>query len=296
MSYDRRVGSVAARPLAPAIALLLAVATSASGGLAAETDGARRVSREEILAAMASSTGYELTATANGARLQAEVLLRLVREALARDPDRRPLLVGHEEWFLAFLDRTGLAAARAPLYVRLPHQMGQDLWIDYRRERVVEAVLAGGEPELAANVRIAWPEGKGRPGSYSYDDELASPHLRVTQKRLVTYRLLAYGDRIWYAEVSGLHGRPTSGALGVLFSVIGEARVVESRSAFAPDGTQVVRGRATKWWVDRTATVTIRPDGHADKDVPEDRPDLKALEKRLMEPLAIRFRPLPEDR
>jgi hypothetical protein len=282
------------RPSRSLVSLLVLLGASAGTGVAGEWEAARRVSRDEIAAAMADSTGYALTATANGPRLQAEVLLRLVRRAEARDRERRPLLLGHREWFLAFLDRTGLAPSQAPLYARLGEQMEQDLWIDYRRERVVAAVDAGPEPVLAANVRIAWPDAPGRPRSYSYDDELASPHLRVTEKRLVTYRLLEYADRVWYTEISGLYGRPTSGALGVLFNVIGEARVEDSRSAVAADETQVVCGRATKWWIDRTATVTVRPEGHADKGVPQDRPDLASLEQRLKEPLAVRFLPFPE--
>jgi hypothetical protein len=274
--------------------LLAAASTAGAAGPTAEWDQARRIPRGEIAAAMALSRGYTLTATANGPRLQAEVLLRLVRRCAAEDPERRPLLLGHQEWFLAFLDRTGLVADQAPLYVRLPHEMGQDLWIDYRRERVVEAVVEGPQPLIAANVRIAFPDAPGRPDSYSYDDELSSPRLRVTQKRLITYRLLDYGDQLWYTQISGLRGRPTSGALGVLFDLIGEARVEQSRSAFAEDGTQVVRGRARKWWIDRTATVTVRPDGHADKGVPEDRPDLVELEQRLRQPLVVRFQPFPE--
>jgi hypothetical protein len=289
------VTAALARCTARSLAALLALLGASAGAAVADNwQGARRVSRDEIAAAMAGSTGYALTATANGARLQAEVLLRLVRGAEAEDPQRRPLLIGHREWFLALLDRTGLTPSTAPLYARLSEQMQQDLWFDYRRERVVAALDAGPEPVLAANVRIAWPDAPGRPRSYSYDDELASPHLRVTQKRLVTYRLLEYADRVWYAEVSGLYGRPTSGALGVLFNLIGEARVEDSRSAVAADETQVVRGRATKWWIDRTATVTVRPDGHADKGVPQGRPDLAALERRLEEPLGVRFLPFPE--
>jgi len=254
---------------------------------------ARVVGREELLEAMKHSQGYDLTATANGPRLQAEVVLRLVREAGGRDPERGPLLVGHQQWFEAFLERTGLVAERAPLYVRLSHQIGQDLEVDYRRERVIEAVLSGPEPLVAANVRVGWPGAPGRASSYSYDDTRASPNLRVTQKRLIRYRLLDYGDRIWYAEVEGLHGRPTSGVLGALFGLIGEARVLESRSAFAVDGVQVVRGRARKLFIDRTETATVWPDGRADRGLPKDRPDLVALEARLKEPLAIRFRPLP---
>jgi hypothetical protein len=239
--------------------------------------------------------GYTLTATANGPRLQADVVLALVREASARDPERRPLFIGHQEWYEAFLARTGLAPSQAPLYVRLPYEVGQDLLVDYRREAVVEAVLQGPPPRVAANVRISWEKRAGRPNEYSYDDTLSRPSLRVTQKRLITYRLVEYDDRLWYAQVSGLHGRPTSGPLGVLFRLIGEARVEESRSAFLPDGMQVARGRASKWGIDRTETVTVWPDGHADRGLPPGRPDLLAVEERLRQPLAIRFRPLPRE-
>ena len=248
------------------------------------------VSMEEMLEAMREVKGYSLTATANGARLEAEVVLSIVHEAAARDPERRPLFFGHEEWYEAFLARTGLSPAQAPLYVRLSYEIGQDMVVDYRREDVIDAVLEGPQPLVAANVWIFW---KGGPDQYSYDDTLSRPNLRVTQKRLITYRLLEYDDQVWYAEVSGLHGRPTTGALGVLFAVIGQARVEESRSAFLPDGLQVVRGRGSKWGIHRTATATVWPDGHADKGVPVGRPDLVAAEARLEEPLAIRFRPLP---
>jgi hypothetical protein len=248
------------------------------------------VPTERLLAAMREVNGYALTATANGPRLQADVVLALVREGATRDPERRPLFIGHREWYEAFLARTDLPPSKAPLYVRLPYEIGQDLVIDYRREVVVDTVLQGPSPRVAANVRISWKAG---PGEYSYDDTLARPNLRVTQKRLITYRLVEYEDRLWYAEVSGLHGRPTSGPLGLLFRLIGEARVEESRSAFLPDGMQVVRGRASKWGIDKRETVTVWPDGHADKGVPPGRPDLLAAEARLLQPLAIRFRPLP---
>jgi hypothetical protein len=238
---------------------------------------------------------YELTATANGPRLQADVVLALLHEAQATDPARRPLFIGHREWYEAFLARTGLPPAKAPLYFRRPYEVGQDLVVDYRRELVVEAVLQGPQPRAVANVRIFWERAPGKADEYSYDDNLSSPHLRVTQKRLITYRLVDYADRLWYAEIAGLHGRPTSGALGVLFDLIGEARVRESRSAFLPDGVQVVRGRASKWGFDRTETMTVWPDGRADQGVPANRRDLAALEARLLEPLAIRFRPLPEE-
>ena len=153
-------------------------------------------------------------------------------------------------------------------------------------------MLQGPQPLRAANVRIYWEKAPGKPEQYSYDDTLSEPKLRVTQSRVITYRLVDYGDRLWYAEVEGLRGRPTSGALGAIFAVIGETTVVESWSASAPDGTQVARGRGRKWWFDRTETLTLLPSGRGDRGVPPGRPDLLALEKRLKEPLAIRFQPL----
>jgi len=270
------------------LGLLATLAAPVASGMELQP---RAVSREEILAGMRLCQGYALTATANGARLQVEVLLHLIREASATDAARRPLRVGHHEWFEAFLERTGLAPDEAPLYVRLPHEIGQDLVLDYRRERVVEEVLAGPEPRTVANVRISWPDSPGTPDTFSYDDRLADPNLRVTQKRLITYRLVDYGDRIWYAEVQGLYGRPTTGALGMLFRIIGEARMVETRTALSSDGLMVVRAHGKKLFIDRKGIVTVWPDGRTRMGVPAGRSDLAALAARLEEPLEIRFRP-----
>jgi hypothetical protein len=270
---------------------LAAAAPSLAGGPAEGEEGARVVSREEILAAMRHSQGYALTATSNGPRLQVEVVLRLIRQAEATDPERRPLQIGHREWYEAFLERTELTPDQAPLYARLPYEIGQDMVVDYRWERVIEGVVRGPRPRAAANVRIFWPDAPGSPKQFSYDDRLSDPNLRVTQKRLIRYRLVDYGDRIWYAEVSGLHGRPTTGALGLFFKIIGEGRVLESRSAFSRDGLQIICGWARKLLITRGGIVTIWPDGHARQGVPRDRPDLEALARRLREPLEIRFRP-----
>jgi hypothetical protein len=263
-----------------------------AGAAEPAADVPRVVSKDEILAAMQNCRGYELRATANGPRLQVEVLRSLVADAERTDPARRPLLFGHDEWYQAFLERLQVPSERAPLYARLGRDIGQDLVADWRRERVIEQVLAGPDPVWAANVRIYWAAGPGKPKVLAYDDDLSEPKLRVVESRLMTYRLVDYGDRVWYAEVEGLRGRPTSGALGAIFALIGETTVLESWSATAPDGTMVARGRARKWWFDRTETMTVLPSGRGDRGVPAGRPDLSALEARLEEPLAIRFRPL----
>jgi hypothetical protein len=273
----------------------VAVARPADGGLGA-TDaraaiGARVVSREEILEAMRHSQGYALSATSNAPRLQAEVLLFLIRRAREQDPEQRPLFVGHQEWYEALLERTGLPPERAPLCARKAWEMRQDLVLDYRWERVIEEVAKGPRPRTVANVELFWRDRPGSPKKFSYDDLQSDPTLRVTQKQRIRYRLIDYADRRWYAEVSGLHGRPTSGALGLLFKVLGEARVVESRSALSADGLHIVRGRSRKLGLTRVGSATIWPDGHARMGVPRDRPDLRALVNRLKEPLEIRFRP-----
>jgi hypothetical protein len=56
---------------------------------------------------------------------------------------------------------------------------------------------------------------------------------------------------------------------------------------------QLVRGCMSKWGMERTVTVTVWPDGRAERGLPPDRPELREVERRLSEPLAIRFRPLP---
>jgi hypothetical protein len=261
------------------------------GGRGVAGEEARVVSREEILEAMRLSRGYSLTATANGPRLQVEVLLHLIARGEATDPERRPLFIGHQEWYEAFLERTGLTSESAPLYAHKAWENHQDLVLEYRRERVIDAVRKGPEPRTVANVEIFWPDAPSAPDEFSYDDLRSDPTLRVTQKRLIRYRLVDYEDRLWYAEVSGLHGRPTSGALGLLFKLLGEARVVETRTTLSADGLLIVRGRGRKLGLTRTGTVTVWPDGHARKGVPKDRPDLKRLVRRLKEPLEIRFRP-----
>ncbi len=240
---------------------------------------------------MRHSQGYALTATSNAPRLQAEVLLHLIRRARERDPEQRPLFVGHQEWYEAFLERTGLSSERAPLYARKAWEIGQDLVLDYRWERVIEEVVKGPRPRTVANVEIFWRDRPDSPKKFSYDDLQSDPTLRVTQKQLIRYRLVDYADRRWYADVSGLHGRPTSGALGLLFKVLGEARMVETRSALSADGLHIVRGRGRKLGLTRVGTVTVWPDGHARQGVPRNRPDLRALARLLKEPLEIRFRP-----
>ena len=268
----------------------LVLALAAAALLAQEPPPRQVVSHAEILAAMRESRGYDLTATANGARLQAEVVLRLVRRARETQPEGPPLFISHRDWYVAFLDRVQLTHEKAPLYARLAYENRQDSEIEYRAGRVVDRVESGRQPLLAVNVVTSWQAGRSR---YSYEDTLATPRLKVALERLLRYRLLDFGDFVLFDEVEGLNGRPTSGLLGSLFDVIGEVDVVESRMASAADASLVMRGVGRKALLSIAATATVSPEGKGTKGVPPDRPDLAAIERRLAEPLQIVYVPWP---
>jgi hypothetical protein len=254
------------------------------------------VTRDEMLAAMRSCQGFDPTATTNNPRFLAEVLLRLLRAVPPAEPEAAHLFLGHQDWFAAYLERTGLAPEKAPLFARLSYEYRQDLEVDARPGVVVERVIEGPPPRLAANVTIGWPPGMFPKDRYSYDDRLAIPDLRVTSERVIVHRLLDYGDVIVYDEVEGLRGRPIEGFLGFLFDVIGEGSVRWNRMTISDDGLQVSRARATKGPFSVESTITVFPDGRVEKDLPAGRSDLLALERRLLEPRKVRYRPLRRDR
>ena len=80
--------------------------------------------------------------------------------------------------------------------------------------------------------------------------------------------------------------------LGLLFKVIGPGQVVQSRLALSRDGLQVVFGEARKGPLSKTVTATIYPDGTVEDGVSPDRPDLKAIEARLKQPLKLQYKPI----
>ena len=108
---------------------------------------------------------------------------------------------------------------------------------------------------------------------------------------MITYRLLDFGNMVVYDQLEGLTGQPTSGLLGILFSAIGEGRVTQSRMAISRDGLQVSRAKVKKAFLGLATTVTVYPDGHTEKDVPTDRPDLLALDLRLKQALEMDYLP-----
>ena len=251
----------------------------------------RRVTEAELIAAMNQVNGFDPRATTNGARFQAEVLFKLVNTVVDSGRLDRPMLITCEDWFRAFMVKTNSTAETAPQYVRLAFERKQSTWVDARRDRVIENVRKGDRPVQALNVLLWWPEESGAKSKYSYRDTLSTPQLRVTNHRVITYRLLNFGNRFFFDDIEGLTGCPTTGLLGLLFKIIGEGRLVEIGMAISEDGLQVVRGTAKKGLAEVTTTATIAPDGKSEKDVPKNRPDLKALEKRLETHFEIDYRP-----
>lgn len=252
------------------------------------------VSRKEILEAMRQAGDYDITATTNGARFQWEVIFDLAHRAWERDPHGAPLFIDSEDWFRAFMEVTGRMESEMPLYARLTFKHNQHMDVEYRRDRIIRKVIEGPTPRFALNVRIWWDHGAGTPDRYTYLDTLSTPHLRVTNHRLMSYRLLDLGD--WFAcdGIEGISGRPTTGLLGFIFRVIGDARFVRSRMAISKDGLQIVRGTSKKGFMAMTTTATIFKDGEMIKDLPDGRSDLKELKKRVKQKLKVEYVELPE--
>ncbi len=233
---------------------------------------------------------FEILATTNRGRFTSALLLRLARWARQRDPEGDPLYIDPGDWFTSFIEVAGVSAQDAPLPARLGFEHGQRVLVEYREDRVIHEVKEGIEPILAVNVRAWWPDGPNVPSSFSFTDTTAVPTLKATSHRDVSYRLLQFDDMVVLDRVDGLSGRPVSGLLGALFSVIGEGRLEQSRIGISDDGLQVVTGRAKKIFSVST-TVTIEPDGRGTEGIPEGRADLAALEARLRSPLDIEYVP-----
>ena len=252
----------------------------------------RRVARDRIVAAMRveQRKDYDITLTAFAARFQANVLFQLARAELAADSNGAPLFVHHADYFGSFLEVTGRAPAEAPLYLRISCAYGENLVVDYGNARVIRRVEAGAPPQLALSVVAGWRDHEAE--RYAYDDTSTSPDIRVIRRRTNSYHILEYDSLIVHDDIEGVGGRVTGGVLGLLFRLIGYGWATHTRIALAADGSQVVRASVRKGPFGLAETVTIGPDGRADKGVPGDRPDLRALERRLHSRLEIEYRHL----
>ncbi len=278
-----RVVALTLRAGALAVAVVLG-ATAARGDDSQECLATRN--QIERWMQLESAKGYDLLKTANAVRLQAAVILGLVRSS---GPAPRRLWMTHERYFDAYIDVAGIAAESAPAFALAARDNREDVVLDYRTGVVVAAVEKGSRPDLAVNVLAGW---QGAAESYTYEDRTASPPLRVTHERVNSFRLLVYDDVIVYDAIEGITGRATGGALGAVFRVIGDGKAVRARFVVAPDGVQITRTTAKKGPIEITPTATVYPDGRGERGLPRHRDDLRALEGRLRTPLQLRYVPL----
>ena len=271
------------------VALALGLAPSAvafpRAGVVPEPAAVRvlRVGRERQLAAMRAEValGYDVTRTTNAGRFQASVYVRLLQQARAAGVGEAVLFLQHDDWYEAYRQAASLAQEEVPEFVRLSWQNLQDGFLDAREGRVIREVNKGDPPELAANVRLSWQQSDNPAEAMLLEDHESVPEVLVRTGRVVTFRLLRFGDVLRFEQVEGTKVRPLTGALAFLFRIIGLARVQRVAMAVAPDGVTVGRASAKKAFIHASATVTVLPDGTADKGLPDGRPDLEAIEQRL---------------
>ncbi|MGK7295108.1 MAG: hypothetical protein ACNS61_04650, partial [Candidatus Wenzhouxiangella sp. M2_3B_020] len=191
----------------------------------------------------------------------------------------RSFQVQPDRFMAAWLAATDRKPDEAPVSMAKVMEFGQRFVVDTRPELEYRGP-PDIEPRHVLSVRVSWPGGPDAPSRYSYHDTLAEPDVRVRHERVITYLLIDFGDWVAYENISGISGRPMSGGLGALFSVLGTARIRSTRLAVADDEMQVLRSRVRKLFGFKTLA-TIDPEGHADKGIPDERDDLRELAELL---------------
>ncbi len=258
------------------------------------------VSRAELGAAMQAARrppndGYDLLATTNTTRFQSAYFQILIRRAQQRHPHGGTLFIRHDYLFWEFLTVAGLDQTeytKAPLSRRWAVAVHQGIHISYAPpDSIIRTVKHGRMPDvMAADVTLSWPDQPSERDKFSFTDTLSVPKLKVTNHQEIRFRFLVFDDMIMYDKIEGLSGRPLTGLLGALFKVLGEGSVKYSRSSISTDGLEVVRARAKKI-ISKTATVTINPDGKAQKGIPSGRDDLAEIEARLKQRFEFEYYP-----
>jgi hypothetical protein len=252
------------------------------------------VSRAELLEAMRvvadREPHFDIKATTNGSRFQGDVILHLAEQARKRNPAGLPLFIDHEDSFYAYLEVAGLRPEQAPIFARKSFEHRQAQLIEYRENSVVASVDVGPPLLFAVAVQAFWPETPGVPRSFSYEDTFSDPNLRVTNQRVVSYKLLKFKEFTLYDQVSGVSGKPTSGFFTSLIGLLGSAHVLQSKSAITTDGLQIVRTHARLWGFNAKPIVTIQKDGRAAETLDRTREDIRKIEAMLKQEIRIRYR------
>lgn len=247
-----------------------------------------RVSRDEILRAMAAHGSYSLTATTTSMRFGAETLLELVRRRQREAPESTRLFIDQSDWFTAHRETAGATYGDMSEAARAGFEHHQDALVDYG-PHIVEQVVEGPAPKLALDVTIFWPNAADAPSAFSYTDTLSVPRVQVHDRRVIRFKLVAYEDMLLFDQIDGISVKPL-GLLSAIFAVVGKPDLQQTRVAVSRDQWQVMAGKVKLFpGVSRTGIAAIAPDGRGQRHIPGDRPDLEALEQRIERPVKLRY-------
>lgn len=254
----------------------------------------KEIKSDEILKAMLTQQGYKITATTNVARFQGSVLLQIAKNSLAEDSTSKLLYINGLNWYEAYQKLTGYNDIKMPMYSHLSVKCRQNQLLDLRENKIFSKNKKLPTPNLAMNVIVGWKKEDYNADFYTFNDTLSNPVLKVINSRQITYRILEFDDMIYYGEMQGVAGQPTSGLLGLIFDVIGEGKMMWSRFAITSDGIQINRAKAKKGLFEIESTLTIYPNGVTEKNIPKDATELKFYERLLKKPLKYEFVPLED--
>ncbi len=119
------------------------------------------VSGNSLVTAMekAASSAYDPTATTNGIRYHADVIINLLKAGGIehREESAEPvrLSISHKDWYEVF-KLVNCQDRAIPEYIELAHRYRQDIFVEYG-PHIIKKVKHGGVPKLAANVSMCWP-------------------------------------------------------------------------------------------------------------------------------------------
>ena len=257
---------------------MLSLLLWSGGGASAQHDCEHvLVDTETMREVMSGISGYDTAAATNQSRFVADFLFGLARRPEITERSAT-FQVQPERFFKAWLDIYDRSADEAPVSMRKVLEHGQRFVVDTRAPVTISP--ASVETRQVLGVRASWPDTPDAEDHYSYHDTMAEPSIRLRHERVITYVLIDFGDFVAYENMQGIRGRPTSGALGALFGLLGMAEIHQTRLAVADDQTQVNRSKVKKLF-SFTALSTITPDGVAERGIPAGRDDLVRLAEKL---------------
>ena len=121
------------RMLACCVVLTVLCAPDSRPIIAAQGPKPVLVTRADLVQAMKHQQrlGYNLLATANGARFSSGIILELARHARATDPNQTPILIDHDDYFESYLEVTGIPRNKAPTFMRIhdPTGISTPIWL-----------------------------------------------------------------------------------------------------------------------------------------------------------------------